>query len=79
MFSAGLLGSYAADWLGPAALRRFGVRFVDVVWRGDSLTCAATVTRTYVKDGEQRVDLELSATRQTGAVAARGSATFTVT
>ena len=79
MFSAGLLGSYAADWLGPAALRSFGVRFVDVVWSGDSVTCAATVTRTYVESGEQRVDVELSATRQTGAVAARGSATFALT
>jgi acyl dehydratase len=76
MLSAGLLGSYVADWLGPAGLRRFQVRFVDVVWPGDSLTSAATVTRAYDRDGERLVDVELSATRQTGAVAVSGTATF---
>jgi acyl dehydratase len=76
MLSAGLLGSYVADWLGPDSVRRFQVRFVGIVWPGDTLTCAATVTRAYEQDGERRVDLDISATRQTGDVAVRGTATF---
>ena len=78
MFSAGVLASFAADWLGAAAVRRFRVRFLDVVWLGDTLTCTATIERSYVHRGERRVDLELTCTRQTGALAVRGAATFVV-
>jgi acyl dehydratase len=76
MLSAGLLGSYVADWLGPDGVRRFQVRFAGIVWPGDTLTCAATVTRAYEQDGERRVDVDVTATRQTGDVAVRGTATF---
>ena len=79
MFSAGVLASFAADWLGAAAVRRFQVRFLDVVWPGDMLTCAATVVRCHVHEGEPRVDLELTCTRQTGSLAVRGEATFVQT
>ncbi len=78
MFSAGVLASFAADWLGADSVRRLQVRFLDVVWPGDTLTCAATVVRSYVHEGEQRADLELICTRQTGAQAVRGVATFVV-
>ena len=79
MLSAGLLGSYVADWLGPDGVRRFQVRFVGIVWPGDTLTCSATVTRAYEQDGEARVDVAITATRQTGDVAVRGTATFALT
>jgi acyl dehydratase len=78
MFSAGVLASFAADWLGADAVRRFKARFVEVVWPGDTLTCAATVVRSYAHGGERRVDLELTCTRQTGALAVHGEATFVV-
>jgi acyl dehydratase len=78
MFTAGLLGSYAADCFGPTALRRFQVRFVSVVWPGDVVTCSATVEREYDDDGERRVEVALRATRQTGDVAVQGSAVFAV-
>ena len=78
MFSAGVLASFAADWLGADAVRRFQVRFLDVVWPGDTLTCAATVVRPHIHEGEQRVDVELTCSRQTGALAVRGAATFAV-
>ena len=60
-------------------MRRFDVRFVDVVWPGDTLTCAATITREYERTGERHVDVELTCTRQTGELAVRGTATFVVT
>lgn len=78
MFQAGVLASYAADWLGPENLRRFTCRFRAQVWPDDVLTCEATVTRKYDEDGERRVDLDLSCCRQDGSTAVSGVATFAV-
>src|ERR1041384_5887909 len=44
MLQAGLLGTYATDWLGAENIRRFSTRFKEQVWPGDELTCAGTVT-----------------------------------
>src|SRR5581483_2916465 len=44
MLSMGLTGRMLTDWLGPAALRTFGVRFTRQVWPGDTLTSKAEVT-----------------------------------
>jgi acyl dehydratase len=76
MLNAGFLASYAADWLGPANVRRFRVRFAARVWPGDTITCAGTVVREYDSDATPMVDVELTATRQTGEVAVRGWASF---
>jgi acyl dehydratase len=76
MLSAGLLATYATDWLGPANVRRFRVRFCAPAWPGDTLTCSAAVTRSYDADGARLVDVELAGARQTGEVAVRAWATF---
>jgi acyl dehydratase len=76
MFSAGVLGSFAADWLGPDNLRSIGVRFVEIVRVGDTLTCEGRVTSVGERDGERLAEVELTCRRQTGATAVRGSATF---
>lgn len=78
MFQAGLLASWATDWLGAENVRNFRVRFKEQVWPGDVLTCTGEVTKDYDTDGERRVDLELSCTRQTGGVAITAWATFVV-
>jgi acyl dehydratase len=49
MFSMGLTGRMLTDWLGPTALKKYGVRFTRQVWPGDTLTAKAEVTE--VKDG----------------------------
>lgn len=74
MFQAGLLATYATDWLGAGNVRRFTVRFREQVWPDDVLACTGTVTAS--RDGE--VDVELACARQTGGVAITGSATFVV-
>ncbi len=78
MYAAGVLGGFAAGWLGPANVRRFKVRFAEQAWPGDVLTYTGVVTE--VRDGEapgeREVDVELAATRQTGGVHVRGWATF---
>ena len=43
MLQAGILASYATDWLGPRNVRKFGVQFREQVWPGDTLVCSGTV------------------------------------
>jgi len=38
MLTMGMTGRALAEWLGPDALRSFGVRFTKQVWPGDTLT-----------------------------------------
>jgi acyl dehydratase len=76
MFSAGVLASFAADWLGPENLRAIRVRFMEIVRLGDTLTCSGRVTSVGERGGERIAEVELAGRRQTGAVAVRGSATF---
>ena len=76
MFQAGVLGAFVTTWLEPRGVRRFQVRFVEVVWPGGILTCTGQVTSKYLHDDEQRVDVDILCRRQTGTVVVRGSATF---
>lgn len=77
MHQSALLATFATDWLGAENVRRFGVRFRELVWPGDVLTCTGTVTAvTTTDDGQALATVELVCTRQTGAVAIAGSADF---
>jgi acyl dehydratase len=79
MFQAGLLATYATDWLGADNVRRFTVRFKEQVWPDDVLTCTGFVTAVApAPDGRQSVDVERVCTRQTGGVAIAASAAFEV-
>ncbi len=78
MLQAGLLCTYATDWLGPHNLRRYTLRFVEQCWPGDVLTCTGAVTDITVDEEGQRVTVELTCTRQTGGVAIAASAEFAV-
>jgi acyl dehydratase len=76
MLTASLLATFATDWLGADTIRRFAVRFRELVWPNDVLTCSGTVS-SIVPDSEgDRVTVELAATRQTGGVAVTGTADF---
>ena len=72
MFQAGLLATFAVDWLGAERIRRFRTRFSEQVWPGDELSCEGVVTAV---EGD-RVTVELTCTRQTGGVAVTGEAEF---
>lgn len=78
MLAAGRAASYLTDWLGPANVRRFGVRFQEQAWPGDVLSYTGTVVERRVEDGVQLIDVELSCTRQTGAAHLTGWATVVV-
>jgi acyl dehydratase len=78
MLQAGVLATFATDWLGAPNVRRFGVQFREQIWPGDTLTCAGRVVKRYEEGGERLVELELACTTQTGGTAIRGWATFVV-
>jgi hypothetical protein len=78
MLQAGILATFATDWLGAGNVRRFNVQFREQVWPGDTLVCSGEVVRRYDDEGERKVDLELTCDREGGGTAIRGSATFVV-
>jgi acyl dehydratase len=77
MLQAGVLASYATDWLGADNVRKFGVQFREQVWPGDQLVCTGTVVDRAEGD-EKTVDLELIVERVGGGTAIKGWATFAV-
>jgi acyl dehydratase len=42
MYSAGLMGGWVSDLVGPESIRRFRVRFEQQVWPGDELVVTGT-------------------------------------
>jgi acyl dehydratase len=75
MLQAGVLATYITDWLGAASVRRFKVQFREQAWPGDVITYEGTVVAKREEEGKRLVDLELSATRQTGGTHLKGWAT----
>jgi len=78
MLPAGLVATFATDWLGPDEIRRFAVRFKEQVWPGDELTCRGAITEISERDGERIATVALQCVRQTGGVAIDGTAEFVV-
>lgn len=78
LLSAGLLGQYLAHWVGSENVRSFGVRFTGQVWPGDTLALAGRVERVEGDGAERLAHLKLTATRHTGDVVVKGSATVYV-
>lgn len=73
MFSMGLTGRMLTDWLGPVALKKYGVRFTKQVWPGDTLTAKAEVTA--VNDGVATI--RVVTTNQNGESVVEGEAVAT--
>jgi acyl dehydratase len=78
MLQAGILAAYATDSFGPEHVRRFRVRFRELVFVGDRFVCHGKVVRKYRRGGQQLVDLELGLYGRTGELAVEGTATFLV-
>ena len=78
MLQAGVLATWATDWLGAANVRRFKVQWREQAWPGDVLTYSGVVAAKREKEGQRLVDLEMTVTRQTGGTHLRGWATFVV-
>lgn len=75
MLSMGATGRVLTDWFGAEALIRFGVRFVQQVWPGDTLTATATVTAVRDGGGRRLVDLTVETLNHDGAAVVTSHAT----
>lgn len=70
MLTMGLTGKMLTNYVGDGRLTKFGVRFTNQVWPGDTLVSTATVTA--ITDGI--VSLDVVTTNQDGKEVVRGSA-----
>ena len=75
MLSMGATGRVLTDWFGADGLTKYGVRFVNQVWPGDTLTATATVDAIREEDGAAFADLTVSTTNQDGQPVVTGTAT----
>jgi len=75
MLSMGATGRVLTDWFGVDGLTKYGVRFVNQVWPGDTLTATATVEAIREEDGAAYADLTVSTTNQDGQPVVTGTAT----
>ncbi|MEE2785238.1 MAG: MaoC/PaaZ C-terminal domain-containing protein [Pseudomonadota bacterium] len=70
MLTMGMTGRMLTNYVGDGRLTKYGVRFTNQVWPGDTLSSTATVES--VDDGI--VNLEVKTTNQDGAVVLSGYA-----
>ena len=70
MLTMGMTGRMLTNYVGDGRLTKFGVRFTNQVWPGDTLESTATVES--VEDGI--VNLEVKTTNQDGTVVMSGYA-----
>ena len=63
------------DWVGNGRLRGYGVRFVNQVWPGDTLTATATVEAIREEDGQHLADFSVTTVNQDGKPVVTGTAT----
>ncbi|WP_284981546.1 MaoC/PaaZ C-terminal domain-containing protein [Arthrobacter sp. efr-133-TYG-118] len=78
MLTMGLTGKMLTNWAGDTRLTKFGVRFTDKVWPGDTLESEATVSAIRHENGEYLVDLTVSTVNQDGEIVVSGRATVRV-
>jgi acyl dehydratase len=75
MLSMGLTGKMLTNYVGDGRLTKYGVRFTNQVWPGDTLTATATVAEIRSEGSEQFVDLSLETINQDGKTVITGRAT----
>src|SRR2546426_6198056 len=75
MLSMGATGRVLTDWFGADHLTKYGVRFVNQVWPGDTLTATATIDAIREDNGEQLADLTVTTVNQEGKPVVTGTAT----
>lgn len=75
MLTMGLTGKMLTNYVGDGRLAKFGVRFTNQVWPGDTLTCEAIVVAIREEGGRKLVDLTVSTTNQDGVQVVSGTAT----
>ena len=75
MLTMGLTGKMLTNYVGDGRLTKFGVRFTNQVWPGDTLDVTSTVAAIREEGAQRYVDLTLSTTNQDGKEVVSGTAT----
>ncbi len=75
MLSMGITGRLLTDWVGDGRLTKYGVRFVNQVWPGDTLTGTAEITDIRTEDGQQLADFNVITVNQDDTPVITGTAT----
>ena len=78
MFAAGAMNTFGTRWLGADNVRRTRMRWKAPAFPGYLMKVSAQVERTYIEDGEQRVDIALFVTDQNEAISVQGWMSFVV-
>lgn len=73
MLTAGMLGRVLTDWFGAAAVKKYGFRFKQRLWPGDTVTFKGVASRIYDQDGVRHVDVDLTAVNQDGDILIEGN------
>jgi len=72
MLVMGFLGQLVSDWARGAQLRKYSVRFIKMVWPGDTVVCKGRVIDRFGESGRYYADLELWAENQKGELVMKG-------
>jgi acyl dehydratase len=75
MLTMGLTSKMLTNYVGDGRLTKFGVRFTNQVWPGDTLDSTATVAAIRDEGGQKLVDLTISTKNQDGKEVVSGTAT----
>lgn len=75
MLTMGMTGALLTNYVGDGRLTRYGVRFVNQVWPGDTLTATAEVTDIRDDAGQHLVDLKVTTVNQDNTTVLTGTAT----
>jgi acyl dehydratase len=75
MLTMGMTGRVITNYVGAVNVKKYGVRFTNQVWPGDTLTGTATVEAIREDAGETLVDLTVQTVNQNGDTVITGSAT----
>src|SRR6266704_1045432 len=66
-------GMLIMGYVGPAALRKFGVRFKGMTHLDDVITCTGAITEKFEVEGEARISGKVQAADQNGDVKVTGT------
>jgi acyl dehydratase len=74
MLTMGMTGRMLTNFVGDGRLTKYGVRFTNQVWPGDTLEATATIEAIRNEGGKRFVDLLVSTKNQSGVEVIKGSA-----
>ncbi len=72
------LGQLVGDWARGATLKKFNVKFIKMLWPGDTLVCKGRVSDRHGDGGKYFIELDVWAENQKGELVLKGLSTMQV-